>query len=91
MSDTADELRLVAKEARLDGYDRAIVARAADELDEVQRQLLTTQQALIESQGQRIATNERFLELLRARNSTMPSSGLTFRLLPVTPGHWVYK
>lgn len=61
MTDTQDELRIIAKDAPLASTDRAVLARAAEELDLLQRQLILTNAALIESQQRQIATNEQLI------------------------------
>lgn len=85
MTDTAEALRIIAKDA-LRGHDRETVRIAADELDATQQQLVATQQALIESQARRIAVNERLIEAQRGWSGG--SGPLTFRFLPVTRAHW---
>lgn len=65
MSDTQDELRIIAKDAHLDTTDRAVLDRAAAELEWFQRALIQTQAALIEAQQRQIATNEQLLAARR--------------------------
>lgn len=54
----ADELRIIAKDAVLSAQDRATLDGAADALEQVQKQLIATQSALLESQRHRIALTE---------------------------------
>lgn len=61
MSDTQEELRIIAKDAPLAANDRAVLTRAAEELELLQRHLILTNAALIESQQRQIATNEQLL------------------------------
>lgn len=61
-SDTFDELRIIAKDARgLASDDRAVIVRAADELEHAWRTLVATQAQLIEQQHRRIAVNEQLI------------------------------
>lgn len=77
MTDLADELRIIAHDhirdrKRLDMHDCLMLFRAAEIVDMVE----ATQAALIESQQQRIATNDRLLHLMRER--------MTKTLAPIT-------
>lgn len=66
MSDTFDELRIIATEANgLPQADRAIIAQAAEEYENLQRTLIATSAALIESQARQIAMNDRLIEIKR--------------------------
>ena len=63
MSDTLDELRIIASDGgTLSKADCAVLNRAADELENAYRMLISTQAALIESQARRLALRERVLE-----------------------------
>lgn len=76
MTDTFEELRILAKDGgRLTALDRELLARAADELEYACRELIASQQAVIESQQQRIATTERLIELQKPK---APSYDHTF-------------
>ena len=87
MTDAAEELRIIAKDAVLAAYDREAIRRAADELDNTERMLIATQQALIESQALRIATNEMLLD---AKRRTFGHSGpVSYQLLSVTNVRWL--
>lgn len=66
MSETQEVLRIIAKDARLESADRVVIQCAADELDQLQRALIVTNTALIESQQRQIATNEQLIEARRA-------------------------
>lgn len=73
MTDTFEELRIIAKDYRgFDKHDRELLEHAADELESVYRRLIATQDALIESNGKRIALNDRLLEIKRAEHSVTP-------------------
>jgi hypothetical protein len=69
MSDIFDELRIIAKDARgLPTTDREVLVRAADELENAYRMLVSTQACLIESQARQIALNDALLGIKRAAN-----------------------
>lgn len=87
MTDAAEELRIIAKDAVLAAYDREAIRRAADELDNTERMLIATQRALIESQAQRIAMTELTIE---AKRRTFGHSGtVSYQILPVTNVRWL--
>jgi hypothetical protein len=62
-SDTFDELRILAGELRCSGADRALINRAADELEAALKMIIVSNNELIAAQHQLIAKNERILEL----------------------------
>ncbi len=61
-----DELRIIAKDAKLEHADRAMLAQAASEMEWLQKTLSETQAALIQSQQRQIATNEQLIEARKA-------------------------
>src|SRR5262249_42941903 len=88
MTDTFDELRIIAKDGgRLSTTDRDVIRRAADELQQVSRLLVSTQAALIEAQQRQIATNERLLQanadVVRLKTEAKP------RISSYDPAKWV--
>lgn len=60
---TAEELRIIAKDAHLPLVDRDVLARAADELDLAYRQLISDNIALVALHNQQMALQERIREL----------------------------
>lgn len=87
MNTTSEELRIIAKDGqRLTALDRDAIAAAADELDDLHRQLVATQRALMEVQSERNAKAERLTELARPHGSI----ALGFRMLPMTVPNWNY-
>lgn len=85
MTDTFDELRIIAKDCTgLKGNDRAVIARAADEMEQTLRVLIATNAALIESQQRRIALNDQLLDMKRS-NKTFPRfPAISTGWMPVT-------
>jgi SAM-dependent MidA family methyltransferase len=72
MTDSLDILRIIARDGgRLDSADRAAIAEAANEFEQMQRQLLATHAALIEANAQRIALAERLAECERPKPLSM--------------------
>ena len=85
---TPDELRIIASDTRgMLGADRDALRRAADEYEFIAKELIETQARLIESQQQRIATNERLLELQgHAVPVIIPSVVYgSFNVIPLVP------
>lgn len=72
MTDTAEELRIIAKDADLSKADRETLVAAARELDDLHQRLTATTIALDESQGHRIAMDERYRQLKRAASGHLP-------------------
>ena len=63
--DLLDELRVLAKDGgRLTAADCALIERAADELENLGRQLAFSQVALTESQQHRVALHEANMRLI---------------------------
>ncbi len=72
MSETCEEVRIIAKDARgISPGDRATILRMADELESAQRLLGQTQAWLLESQQHRIALVERVAELKKPDSVTI--------------------
>lgn len=63
MIDLSDELRIIATETRLASADRARIVEAAEQFEQMQSALISTNQALIECNAQRVAATERLMEL----------------------------
>lgn len=71
--DLSDELRVIASDKVMPSSgDFDLMVCAADELDDLHRRLLATQEALIESQGKRIAQYDRLHELKRKQEQPVP-------------------
>lgn len=86
MTDSAEELRIIAKDGgRLTKLDRDTIAGAAEELDDMRRHLAAMERALTEVQGERDAKVERLAELSKP---APPTFG--FRMLPMTLANWNY-
>lgn len=78
MTDTFDELRIIASDSRgLNAADRERLKCAAEEMEWLHQMLVDTQQALIVSQQHRIALNERLLDYAKREPNVFPklSSG----------------
>lgn len=81
MTDIFDELRIIARDGGpLTAADRALIARAADEIEGLGRALVLTQVRLIESQQHRIALNDALLEARRPRPVPVWPEPLTARI-----------
>src|SRR5262245_33971955 len=82
MTEIATSLRIIAndwaKSVKLSKVDRVVIENAANELEDTQRQLAITQDALLCSQQMRIALSERVHEL----NSIVPRPYIV---------HWHYR
>lgn len=64
MTDLSEHLRIIARDGgRLDQADRARIAEAAEQFEQMQSALIATNQALIECNAHRLAATERLLEL----------------------------
>ncbi len=64
-----DDLRVIAKDGgRIDAFVRDRLNAAADELEQAQLLLISTQRALMESQAARIALNDRLIALIGSHN-----------------------
>ncbi len=64
-----DDLRIIATSGtKLDKPTRALIAAAADELEQTQRMLVSTQAALIEAQAQLMALKDRLLTIRQCGN-----------------------
>ena len=72
MTDTFDELRIIAKDAAgLSSTDRGIIRNAADEMEQVYRALSKTQSDLIETQRHEIAVGERLLAAMKREHELL--------------------
>lgn len=95
MSDTFEELRIIAKDARgMDKIDRDVLRRAADELEDYAKQLVETQARLIESQDRHIALNERLISVKMKELGLVPNTQASiirsitwgnFNVIPMVP------
>lgn len=63
MTDTADELRIIARDGgRLDIADRAKIAHAADELENILNFSMKVQAELVDANNHRIALKDKLRE-----------------------------
>lgn len=95
MSDTFEELRIIAKDARgMDKIDRDVLRRAADELEDTWRKLAATQADLIESQAKRIALTEQIISFNMKELGLVPNTQASiirsitwgnFNVIPMVP------
>ena len=65
MTETWDEVRVIASDAPLKPNDRATLKRAADEFDELSRLYLVLQASLLESLQMRDALKDQIKEIRR--------------------------
>lgn len=91
MTDTPEELRIIAKDAQLPQSDRQVLNTAADEIEDLQRRLIQTNVMLIESQQRQIATNEQLIAARKEAPKPLTPIWTTLFSGPLKFDTWVMK